>query len=147
MKKYCISSNWLVEANEREVQFFTQTSPPGVISTVLWKYRINTDKIDCCFKVSKRLLLWKYPAIKGNRDLQYIGIKYPGSACVVGLNSEGKELFNVAPGKYVDISGPVYDTVGNLYLSIDEQWIFCLSPMGEVRWKWKSIYAIPNGSM
>lgn len=144
MKKYRFRSSWLVEANEREVHFFTQTSPPGIISTALWKYQIDTDTICCCFKIQKRLLLWKYPAIKANGDLQYIGIEYPGTACVVGFNSEGKELFKVEPGKHVDICGPVFDTDGNLYLSVDEQWIFCLSPMGELRWKWRSNNAISN---
>lgn len=146
MKRYCMNSSYMVDANEQEILFFTPTNPQGIISTALWKYRIGSRELRRCFELQESLYFWKYPAQERDEGLQYIALRYPGAACVIGLGSRGEEIFRVEPGKLTDIRGPVFDTAGNIYLCVDNQWIFCLSPAGELLWKWKSVYAVPGVS-
>lgn len=142
MKRYCINPNYLVCANEEQLLFFTPTNPPGIISTALWKYQADTLELHRCFEITGSLLLWKYPVENGDIDLQYIGIQYPGIACVIGIGFQGEIVFRVEPGKTVDVRGPVFDALGNIILSVDGQWIFCLSPKGTLLWKWKAIFPV-----
>ena len=118
MKRYCINPNYLVYANEKNILFYTPTNPPGIISTALWKYQADTREVHRCFEINRSLLFWKYPMGDRGTELQYIGIQYPGTACVIGLGSQGERIFSIEPGKTVDVSGLVFDMLGNIYAKI-----------------------------
>lgn len=134
MNKYSLGSHYMVEVNEREIQFYTQTKHRGVTNTTLWKYELSSRELHRCFEISGRMAIWKYSA---DAEVKYLGVSSVGKFCVIGLSECGDTLF-----RYV-LEGtpnyPEYDSEGNIYIASSNMRMLCLNKKGELLWKWKPI--------
>lgn len=135
MNKYCFIPRYLLEIDEHGIQFYTHTGPYGVIATTVWKYEIGDKKLQLCFEMDEKLHIWKYTANQEGQRLQYIGLTSGAASSITGLDSCGEILFRYKVGGI--IGTPVYDMYGNIYISVNGRWIFCLNKEGELLWKWK----------
>lgn len=127
----------MVEENEQEIQFYAQTKPQGIIRTALWKYDIGSRELHRCFEIRKRIAIWKYTVDIKESELKYLGISTIGEYYIIGLNDNGDMLFRYELDGTANY--PVYDMAGNVYISVNNFWILCLSEKGKLLWKWKPI--------
>lgn len=137
MNRYFLESRYMVEENEQEIQFYAQTKPQGIIRTALWKYDIGSRELHRCFEIRKRIAIWKYTVDIKESELKYLGISTIGEYYIIGLNDNGDMLFRYELDGTANY--PVYDMAGNVYISVNNFWILCLSEKGKLLWKWKPI--------
>lgn len=137
MKKYCFLSEFLVDANERELLFYTYGAPDGTETTTMWKYEMSSKECRIAFALNQRVKIWNYMGKSVNEGLQYIGIGIASSSLVMGLDADGVVIFEYETGGFC--KEPLYDMSGNIYLVVNDVWIHCINRTGELQWKWRPV--------
>jgi len=124
-RDYCV-----VDVSADSILFYTYPRQGSRPYTTLWKYDTVKKELRECFTFRGfDIRLWRDGV--SDHYLYVVRNKY-----MIGkISNEGNKVWELKLNGY--ISDPVLDETGNIYISVQGMWIYCINADGSIKWRWK----------
>jgi len=151
-KQHCYEHS-IVSAESNEIVFYTYPwQLSGVIRpyTTLWEYHIPTRKLKECFTFEgAKIDIWmdEIPnqyVYTGSKSITFTvdrDILDKGGNFIGKISKHGDKLWEYRTEQYNSrVSVPFIDVRGNIYVFMNNKWLYCFDTNGNIKWKWTSDY-------